>query len=82
MRLLGGIEDRYQADYLGALQILSKGQTISYEFGISFAGAKVLTMIDAYSEELAIPNFDLAIDFGFGSIFGDKAIFLCDQLAE
>ena len=30
MRSLGGIEDRYQADYLGAPQILSKGQTISY----------------------------------------------------
>ena len=64
MRSLGGIEDRYQADYLGAPQILSKGQTISYESHF-FAGAKVLTMIDAYSEELAIPNFDLAIDFGW-----------------
>ena len=64
LRSLGGIEDRYQADYLGAPQILSKGQTISYESHF-FAGAKVLTMIDAYSEELAIPNFDLAIDFGW-----------------
>ena len=64
MRSLGGMEDRYQADYLGTPLVLSKGQTISYESHF-FAGAKVLTMIDAYSEDLAIPNFDLAIDFGW-----------------
>ena len=64
MRFLGGVEDRYQADYLGAPLVLSKGQTISYESHF-FAGAKVLTMIDAYAEELNIPNFDLAIDFGW-----------------
>ena len=64
MRSLGGVEDRYQADYLGAPLVLSKGQTISYESHF-FAGAKVLTMIDAYAEELNIPNFDLAIDFGW-----------------
>ena len=64
MRSLGGVEDRYQADYLGAPLVLSKGQTISYESHF-FAGAKVLTMIDAYAEELKIPNFDLAIDFGW-----------------
>ena len=64
MRSLGGVEDRYQADYLGAPLVLSKGQTISYESHF-FAGAKVLTMIDTYAEELNIPNFDLAIDFGW-----------------
>ena len=64
MRSLGGVEDRYQADYLGAPLVLSKSQTISYESHF-FAGAKVLTMIDAYAEELNIPNFDLAIDFGW-----------------
>ena len=64
MRALAGNEDRYQADYLGAAMVLNKGETISYQSRF-FAGAKVLTMIDAYSEELNIPNFDLAIDFGW-----------------
>ena len=64
MRALAGNEDRYQADYLGSAMVLDKGQTISYQTRF-FAGAKVLTMIDAYSEELNIPNFDLAIDFGW-----------------
>ena len=73
MRSLGGVEDRYQADYLGAPLVLSKGQTISYESHF-FAGAKVLTMIDAYAEELNIPNFDLAIDFGW-FYFYDKPFF-------
>ena len=64
LRALAGTEDRYQADYLGAAMVLNKGETISYESRF-FAGAKVLTMIDAYSEELNIANFDLAIDFGW-----------------
>ena len=64
MRALAGNEDRYQTDYLGAAMVLNKGETISYETRF-FAGAKVLTMIDAYSEELNIANFDLAIDFGW-----------------
>ena len=64
MRSLAGNEDRYQADYLGAALVLDKGQTISYQTRF-FAGAKVLTMIDDYSENLNIPNFDLAIDFGW-----------------
>ena len=64
LRSLAGNEDRYQADYLGAAMVLNQGETISYQTRF-FAGAKVLTMIDAYSEELNIPNFDLAIDFGW-----------------
>ena len=64
MRSLSGNEDRYQADYLGSAMVVQKGQTVSYETRF-FAGAKVLTMIDAYSEELGIENFDLAIDFGW-----------------
>ena len=64
LRALAGNEDRYQADYLGTAMVLSAGETISYQTRF-FAGAKVLTMIDAYSEELNIANFDLAIDFGW-----------------
>ncbi|MGC6517399.1 MAG: membrane protein insertase YidC [Candidatus Puniceispirillaceae bacterium] len=64
MRALSGSEDRYQTDYLGTALVLSQGETIRYQTRF-FAGAKVLTMIDAYSDELNIPNFDLAIDFGW-----------------
>ena len=64
MRALAGNEDRYQTDYLGSAMVLNNGETISYETRF-FAGAKVLTMIDAYSEDLNIANFDLAIDFGW-----------------
>ena len=64
LRALAGNEDRYQADYLGSVMVLNQGETITYQTRL-FAGAKVLTMIDAYSEELNIANFDLAIDFGW-----------------
>ena len=64
MRALAGNEDRYQTDYLGSAMVLNNGETISYETRF-FAGAKVLTMIDTYSEDLNIANFDLAIDFGW-----------------
>ena len=64
LRALAGREDRYQADYLGQPKVLMNGQTISYEAQF-FAGAKVLTMLDSYAEDYQIPNFDLAIDFGW-----------------
>ena len=64
MRSLAGTEDRYQTDYLGQPIAISKGETISYQSHF-FVGAKVVTMLDAYGEELSVENFDLAVDFGW-----------------
>ena len=64
MRALAGNEDRYQADYLGTAVVIGAGETVSHDTRF-FAGAKVLTMIDAYAETYDIANFDLAIDFGW-----------------
>ena len=74
---LPGNADRYQADYIDSGQILAAGGAVSTQ-GRLFAGAKKV-VADHYKDELGIPNFDLAIDFGFGSIF-NQAIFLCYQL--
>ena len=64
MRYLSGQSDRYQTDILGAGQTLAPGQTISTTTSL-FAGAKKVTLLDKYADELGIKNFDLAIDFGW-----------------
>ena len=64
MRYLAGQGDRYQTDILGAGQTLAPGQTISTTTSL-FAGAKKVTLLDKYADELGIKNFDLAIDFGW-----------------
>ena len=55
--------DKYQADFVGAeinVQPGGVGETSSH----FFAGAKVVSLLDGYAENLGIVNFDLAIDFG------------------
>ena len=64
MRYLAGQGDRYQTDILGAGQTLAPGKTISTTTSL-FAGAKKVTLLDKYADELGIKNFDLAIDFGW-----------------
>ena len=64
MRSLGGIQDRYQTDFLGAPISVAPGETISWSANL-FAGAKKLSVLDSYAEQLNIANFDLAIDFGW-----------------
>ena len=64
MRALGGAQARYQTDFLGAAISLAPGEQVSWTSHM-FAGAKKLSVIDAYGEQLKIENFDLAIDFGW-----------------
>ncbi len=62
---LPGKADRYQADYIdNSGQILKAGGAVSTQ-GRLFAGAKKVVLLDHYKDELGIPNFDLAIDFGW-----------------
>ena len=64
MRALQGSPQRYQTDFLGQQQTLQPGAEIRWTTYL-FAGAKRVALLDRYSEELNIPNFDLAIDFGW-----------------
>lgn len=60
-----GDTDIYQADFLIADgQIAQPGQTVSSVTHF-FAGAKKVSIIDGYMEELGIDRFDLAIDWGW-----------------
>ena len=57
-------DDRYQVDYLGGSITLGAGSSIEVTNRL-FAGAKEVKLLDRYSEEHRIPNFDLAVDFGW-----------------
>ena len=57
-------DDRYQVDYIGQSSSLAAGASIEITNRL-FAGAKEVTLLDAYSEKFGIQNFDLAVDFGW-----------------
>ena len=57
-------EDRYQTDYLRPAMTAPPGGSIEATDRL-FAGAKELDKLDAYADELNIPLFDRAIDFGW-----------------
>ena len=62
---LPGSGDRYQVDYIDPNGlVLAPNASVSAK-GRVFAGAKIVKLLDQYQEELGIPNFDLAIDFGW-----------------
>lgn len=54
----------YQTDYLGKGITVAPGNSIAIENRL-FAGAKVVSIIDDYDENLGITNFDLLIDWGW-----------------
>jgi len=56
--------EKYQVDYLGAGRPLEPGSAIEISNKL-FAGAKVLRILEDYSESLGIDKFPLAIDFGW-----------------
>ncbi len=56
--------EKYQADYLAPTVTVPAGGTAEVTSRI-FAGAKEVTLLDRYETELGIPNFDLAVDFGW-----------------
>ena len=57
-------DDRYQVDYLGQETRIEPDQTTETVNRL-FAGAKEVKLLDAYSEQYNISNFDLAVDFGW-----------------
>ena len=60
---VGGVEI-YQADYIGAARDIAPGASLTEE-SRAFAGAKEVALLDHYENQLGIPNFDRAIDFGW-----------------
>ncbi len=56
-------DERYQTDYRGAAMVVQPGETIQYRSHF-FVGAKEVSLLERYGEQLQIPLFDRAVDFG------------------
>jgi YidC/Oxa1 family membrane protein insertase len=61
---LDGKVDKYQADYRGAARIVQPNGSLEVTNRL-FAGAKEVSLLDDYLENLQIARFDLAVDFGW-----------------
>jgi YidC/Oxa1 family membrane protein insertase len=59
-----GSTDVYQTDMTGPVEALAPGAALESTIRL-FAGAKEVQLLDRYAEELNIPLFDRAIDFGW-----------------
>jgi YidC/Oxa1 family membrane protein insertase len=56
--------DRYQVDFTGAAKVVAPGAAAETTFHL-FAGAKLVSLLDHYTEKFGVERFDLAIDFGW-----------------
>lgn len=56
--------ERYQADYLGNAVSVAPGETGKTTVRL-FAGAKEVSVLDRYTDDLGIALFDRAVDFGY-----------------
>ncbi len=55
---------RYQADFVGRPVTVAPGASLAVTDRL-FVGAKEVNLLDEYAEELGIPLFDRAVDFGW-----------------
>ncbi len=78
---LSGKADKYQVDILGGGQPLAQGQAIESVSRI-FVGAKEVSTLDGYQEQLGITRFDLAIDWGWFYFLTRPIFFVLDWLAR
>ncbi len=57
-------QDKYQSDFLYQTLTVPAGGTVEVTSRL-FAGAKEAKLLDAYRDDLGIPRFDRAVDFGW-----------------
>ena len=70
---------RYQADFLGAPMTIAAGQSQSLTNRV-FAGAKVVSQINAYEKNLGIKQFELLIDWGWFYFITKPMFYLIDWI--
>ncbi|HLB80104.1 MAG TPA: membrane protein insertase YidC, partial [Dongiaceae bacterium] len=71
--------DVYQADFRGDGVTLAPGASVEAGSRL-FAGAKEVRLLDRYRDELGIPLFDRAVDFGWFYFLTKPIFYLLDYL--
>jgi YidC/Oxa1 family membrane protein insertase len=71
----------YRADYVGAGRVLQPGQQAAYAQNF-FAGAKRVDILQRYQKDLAIPDFDKAVDWGIFFFLTRPYFWLLDHLGK
>ena len=71
----------YQVDYTGGALVAAPGQSIETTMHF-FAGPKKVIMLGNYGEDLGVPNFDLAVDFGWFWFMTKPFFFLLHYIGE
>jgi YidC/Oxa1 family membrane protein insertase len=71
--------DVFQADYLSPAITIGAGQSASSQTRL-FAGAKEISLLDQTMKSLDIPNFDLAVSWGWFKIIAQPIFWLLDFL--
>jgi len=74
-----GNDIKYQIDYVGGGETIAPGTTGRTEARL-FAGAKIVRIIDAYTEKYGIEKFDLTIDWGWFWFFTKPLFWLLEWL--
>jgi len=74
-----GNDIKYQIDYVGGGETIAPG-TIGRTEARLFAGAKIVRIIDAYTEKYGIEKFDLTIDWGWFWFFSKPLFWLLEWL--
>jgi YidC/Oxa1 family membrane protein insertase len=69
-----GSTKTFQTNYLGPAQTIAPGASAATD-GHLFAGAKEVSIVDGYNQQLGLNKFDLLIDWGF-FYFITKPLFL------
>jgi len=71
---LGGL-DVYDANYTGAARTIQPGRQITASQHV-FAGAKTVSLLQAYEKDLGIAHFDNAVDWGRFFFFVTRPIYV------
>ena len=74
-----GNDVKYQVDYVGGGETIAPGTTGRTEARL-FAGAKIVRIIDGYTEKYGIEKFDLTIDWGWFWFFTKPLFWLLEWL--
>ena len=72
-------KNTYQTDFVGEALTIAPGSvgTVQHRF---FAGAKEITLLDDYTQNLHIDKFDLAVDFGWYYFLTKPFFYILDFL--